>query len=58
MLMSVCVCQCLSVSVTIIQETIGQATIGTVFQGPGFESRWGCMFFTLIVLELEHVGVY
>ena len=23
--------------------------IGTVFQGPGFESRWRCMFFTLIV---------
>ena len=24
--------------------------IGTVFQGPGFESRWRCMFFTLVVL--------
>ena len=21
-----------------------------VIQGPGFESRWGCMFFTLVVL--------
>ena len=25
-------------------------SIGTVIQGPGFESRWGCMFFTLVVL--------
>ena len=25
--------------------------IGTVIQGPGFESRWGCMFFTLVVLS-------
>ena len=27
-------------------------SIGTVFQGPGFESRWRCMFFTLVV-ELQ-----
>ena len=22
------------------------------FQGPGFESRWRCMFFTLVVLRI------
>ena len=31
--------------------------LGTVIQGPGFESRWGCMFFTLVVLsEISCVG--
>ena len=30
-------------------------SIGTVFQGPGFESRWRCMFFTLVVLALPCV---
>ena len=29
--------------------TMGGQSIGTVFQGPGFESRWRCMFFTLVV---------
>ena len=23
---------------------------GKLIQGPGFESRWGCMFFALVVL--------
>ena len=24
-----------------------------MFQGPGFESRWRCMFFTLVVFEIR-----
>ena len=33
-----------------INNILSGQSIGTVFQGPGFESRWGCMFFTLVVL--------
>ena len=31
-------------------RSTGMLSIGTVFQGPGFESRWRCMFFTLVLL--------
>ena len=29
------------------EEHVSSLGIGTVFQGPGLETRWGCMFFTL-----------